>query len=388
MTCKERYIVKRVYALIILFSLLCIRFIIDKKENHLNPIYQKIDKFEKSVSKSFFYSFFIENEVSIIKKFRKLNTEDIWLDKNNFRNFKRKENPEVSVIITVYNQADCFYKGLRSVQNQSLKNIEIIIVDDCSIDNSVDKIEKYQKEDNRIILIKHNINYGKIKSRSDAIKLAKGKYITIIDGDDALAQKNILFNCLTIAKIGNLDIIEFKLISFYRTYFRGDENNVDKIKNINSRIIYQPELKYKFIKLNELWSFKNRNICQKFIKNEVSKKMIEYIGSKYTEAFMLEFEDTIMAISLFIISRSYYLMKNIGYYRAKDECFENISENKKCNTNNIKIIKQIDSMRYINFLSEKLENNIFNSQFIYLEILTVFRYHHNFEENINTDYKY
>ena len=57
--------------------------------------------------------------------------------------------------------------------------------------------------------------------------------------------------------------------------------------------------------------------------------MIEYIGSKYTEAFMLEFEDTIMAISLFIISRSYYLMKNIGYYRAKDECFENISENKK-----------------------------------------------------------
>ena len=247
MTCKERYIVKRVYALIILFSLLCIRFIIDNKENHLNPIYQKIDKFEKSVSKSFFYSFFIENEVSIIKKFRKLNTEDIWLDKNNFRNFKRKENPEVSVIITVYNQADCFYKGLRSVQNQSLKNIEIIIVDDCSIDNSVDKIEKYQKEDNRIILIKHNINYGKIKSRSDAIKLAKGKYITIIDGDDALAQKNILFNCLTIAKIGNLDIIEFKLISFYRTYFRGDENNVDKIKNINSRIIYQPELKYKFI---------------------------------------------------------------------------------------------------------------------------------------------
>ena len=58
----------------------------------------------------------------------------------------------------MYNQAHCIYKGLRSVQNQSLKNIEIIIIDDCSEDNSTDVIKEYQKEDPRIILIIHDAN--------------------------------------------------------------------------------------------------------------------------------------------------------------------------------------------------------------------------------------
>ena len=301
-----KYNAKRLYSLLLLFFLLCLKFIIDNnKRKNIDPIYKRIEEFEKSISKSFFSIFFKQSEVSTIKKFRRFNSKDKLLNKTDLTNFKRNGNPEVSVIITVYNQANCFYKGLRSVQNQSLKNIEIIIVDDCSIDNSLNKIEKYQKEDNRIIIIKHLINYGKIKSRTEAIKLAKGKYFTIIDGDDALAQDNILYNCLSIAKIGNLDIIEFRLISFYNKSFKTDENNVDKIKNINRRIVYQPELKYIFIKLNQLWSFKNRNICQKFIKNEIFKKVIEYIGPKYTDSFMLEYEDTIMAFSLFIISKSY-----------------------------------------------------------------------------------
>ena len=61
-------------------------------------------------------------------------------------------------------------------------------------------------EDKRIIYLKHDNNDGKIKSRSDGIRIAKGKYITIIDGDDALSNSNILNNSLIIAKIANLDI--------------------------------------------------------------------------------------------------------------------------------------------------------------------------------------
>ena len=65
--------------------------------------------------------------------------------------FTKNEYPDVSVIITVYNQAHCFHSALRSVQNQSLKNIEKIIIDDCSSDDSIKVIEKYMKEDRRII---------------------------------------------------------------------------------------------------------------------------------------------------------------------------------------------------------------------------------------------
>ena len=385
-----KYLNVKSFSLLFLLSLLILKYSLDiNKRKNLNPIYKKIEEYEKSVEKSFFSSFFIESDISTIKKFRKTNVNDVLINENDLINFKKNQNPEVSVVMTVYNQADCFYKGLRSIQNQSLKNIEIIIVDDGSTDNSVYQIEKYQKEDNRIIFLKHMTNCGTIKSRTDAIKLAKGKYITIIDGDDALATKNILFNCLNIANIGNLDIVEFKFISFYKTIVTGEKNNVDKIKNIYNNIIYQPELKSKFIKLNKLPCVINRNIWQKLIKNDIFKKVIEYIGPKYTEDFILVYEDTIMAVSLFIISKSYYLMKDIGYYRTKGECSKCALNNKTCVLGfvpNYYNRIQLDSMKYIQFLSEKLSNNRFNCQVIYNELFAII--HDYFKDNINIEIGY
>ena len=397
----SKNIIKSIFLILFLFILLRIKFrLSDKERVNLDPTYKKVEEFEKSNEKSFFISFFIESEISEIKQFRKYNSKNELIDKGDLKNFHKNNNPEVSVIITVYNEADCFYKGLRSVQNQSLKNLEIIIVDDHSSDNSVDKIEKYQKEDNRIILLKHSSNYGKIKSRSDAISLAKGKYITIIDGDDALAKKNILFNSLSIAKIGNLDIIEFKFIPFYKGHRTNEKNAVDKIENIyihtqrlchwhkSNRIIYQPELKHKFINLTQIPSVINRNIWQKLIKNDIFKKVVEYIGPKYIEAFMLLYEDTIMAVSLFIISKSYYVMKDIGYYYSRGECLGCAVINKKCIANNNKDNIQSDSMKYIYFLSEKLSNNRFNGLLIYNELLDIINSIFSFEENIKIDLVY
>ena len=139
-----------------------------------------------------------------MKQFREINCKNLLL--NNI-NFSKNNNPDVSVIITIYNQANCFHSALRSVQNQSLKNLEIIIIDDCSLDNSTEVIEKYMKEDSRIIFLRHQSNDGKIKSRSDGVRIAKGKYITIIDGDDSLSNENILYNCFSIASLSKLDIL-------------------------------------------------------------------------------------------------------------------------------------------------------------------------------------
>ena len=390
MTIIAKYLYAKPFLILFLLILLILKYSLDTiPKKNLNPIYNKIEEYQKSTEKSFFSTFFIESDISMIKEFRKNNVNDVLINKDDLMNFKSNKNPEVSVIITVYNQADCFYKGLRSVQNQSLKNIEIIIVDDCSTDNSAYKTEKYQKEDNRIIFLKHMINYGTMKSRADAIKLAKGKYITIIDGDDALATKNILLNSLNIANIGNLDIVEFKFISFYKTRVIREKNNVDRIKNIYGRIIYQPELKSKFIKLDKLPCVINRNIWQKLIKNDIFKKVLEYIGPKYTEDFILVFEDTIMAVSLFIISKSYYLMKDIGYYRTRGECSKCELNDKTCILDYTKKFYdsiQLDFMKYIQFLSEKLRNNRFNCQVIYNELFAII--HDNFERTINIDIRY
>ena len=143
------------------------------------------------------------NDYSLKQKIINFYCKDLLLEN---KGFIRSDNPDVSVIITAYNQAHCFYGALRSVQNQSLKNIEIIIIDDCSLDNTTEVIEKYMKEDKRIIYLKHESNDGKIKSRSDGVRIAKGRYITIIDGDDALSNENILNYSYTIANIADLDV--------------------------------------------------------------------------------------------------------------------------------------------------------------------------------------
>ena len=364
---------KLINLLILFFIFICFLIIKNYKIKHLEPIFKKIEEFESSLKNSFIFTFFIENDLTKIKKFWNLNEKDKLIDNINLYNFHKSEKPDISVIITVYNQEKCFYKALRSVQNQSLKNIEIIIVDDFSVDNSIKIIENYQKNDPRIILLKHSHNYGTIKSRSDGIKLAKGKYITIIDGDDGFAIPDILYKCINIAKIGNLDVIEFKGAYFLNNYFIKIENHLNTISNLNNRIIYQPELKYKFIKLQKEnnWSYLNRNIWSKFIKNEIFNKVLEYIGPKYTEDCILNLEDTIMSVSLFIISNSYYLIKEPGYYRSKSEKWKNISKQNKNHFGKCVTNIKLDSIKYLYFLSEKLRNDNITRNLIYNEFFKI-----------------
>ena len=301
----------------IFFSLINIIDVLGNKS--FEPKYKIIKSYEDLHSKSFVNNFFT-NQISDMKKFREINVNNILSDKTYI---KKNEYPDISVIITVYNQANCFYSALRSVQNQSLKNLEIIIVDDCSLDNSTEIIEKYMKEDNRIIFLKHESNDGKIKSRSDAVRIAKGKYITIIDGDDSLSNENILFNCYNIANLADLDVVEFNYAFYKRKKFRGLNANYKNIKGLYHRVIYQPELSFKFIDLEEKDSvagFANRNIVAKLIKNKIFKDILKYIGTKYLEDYLLEYEDTIMSVSLFRIANSYYYRQECGYYVAKEEC--------------------------------------------------------------------
>ena len=325
-----------------------ILYTLGKFENYiiLDTNYKKIKEFETSYSKSFIEKFF-NNQISEMKSFREINCKNVLFDN---KHYSKSENPDVSVIITIYNQANCFHCALRSVQNQSLKNIEIIIVDDCSLDNSTEIIENFMKEDNRIIYLKHESNDGKIKSRNDGVKIAKGRYITIIDGDDSLSNEFILYNCFTIANLADLHVVEFNIAFFNKKIFKG-LTNYNGIKGLNNRIIFQPELTFKFVDFREklaVTGFANRNIVSKLIKNDIFQKILEFIGTKYTNDFLLDYEDTIMSVSLFRIAKSYYFIKDCGYYYAKEEngAHYPILNFKKCKQKNFKINKELDPIKY------------------------------------------
>ena len=102
-------------------------------------------------------------------------------------------NPKISIIIPVYNKEKYILRILRSIQNQNFENIEIIFTDDYSKDNSIKLIEKYQKEDPRIKLIKHEANVGTLINRNDAAKRALGEYILFIDCDDLLLNDILIY---------------------------------------------------------------------------------------------------------------------------------------------------------------------------------------------------
>lgn len=321
-----------------------------------------------------------------IKDFHRINSWNILLDN---KKYNKEDNPIISVIVIVYNQKYCIHNAIRSIQNQSIKNLEIIIIDDCSSDNSNEIIKKYQEEDNRIILIKHEVNQGKIKSRSDGVRIASGKYITVLDGDDGLIHKDILNHSLYIANLGNLDVVEFKIMAFNG---RSRKQLLNKYTMENNDILYQPKLRTKFFFFNNdprYRAFQNRNICGKIIRNKIFKKVLNRIGTKYTEDYILFYEDTIMAFTLFQIANSYYYMKEEGYYYSKEDKGSKLllsTINNFIPKVNETIIKGIDPIKYLQFLVEKTRNNKIERQLIYHEIISI-NYVWNFYKYINHHFK-
>ena len=90
---------------------------------------------------------------------------------------------KVSIIVPVYNTEKFLEKCLRSLVSQTLKEIEIICVDDGSVDNSLNIIKKFAKEDSRIKVIEQE-NKKQGAARNNGTKIAKGEYIGFVDSDD------------------------------------------------------------------------------------------------------------------------------------------------------------------------------------------------------------
>lgn len=131
----------------------------------------------------------------------------------------------VSIIVPVYNVEEYLAKCLDSITGQTLKNIEIILINDCSTDQSEAIILEYQKKDSRIIYLKQKTNQGQGYARNLAIKQAKGKYLLFVDSDDyiALDAAELLYNK---AKQLDLDILEANYYKVYPSDTKEQKNEV------------------------------------------------------------------------------------------------------------------------------------------------------------------
>ena len=158
------------------------------------------------------------------------------------------ENPISTVIIPVYNSRNYISKTIKSVQNQNIINVEIILVNDCSTDNSLSFLEEIKKEDDRIKIINNKKNMGIFYSRNIGTLLAKGKFIFPLDNDDMLLDDDVLQIVTSIADKEFFDIVEFKGIRYkikedakLLEYKIADIFHSNKPLNL---MLFQPKLGY------------------------------------------------------------------------------------------------------------------------------------------------
>lgn len=166
----------------------------------------------------------------------------------------------LSVIVPVYNTEKFLDKCIMSILMQTGINLELILIDDCSTDNSMNICQKYAKIDKRIIYHRFRENLGVSMARNFGIEESKGKYITFVDSDDYV-DTNAYWKILK--KVKNFEMIMFDMVDI-NCYSEKKVNKYDFIKE-NTNILKN--------KLNpdELFSIAG-SVCRNIYLNRIIKE--------------------------------------------------------------------------------------------------------------------
>lgn len=136
-------------------------------------------------------------------------------------------NDKVSIVMPAYNAADYIKESIESVRKQTFTNWELVVVDDCSTDNTAEIVKKEAHIDSRIKYYKLEENSGAAIARNKAVELTTGKYVAFLDSDD-LWKENKLENQIAFMKSNKY--------TFTCTYYdKIDENS----NNLNHIITYK-----------------------------------------------------------------------------------------------------------------------------------------------------
>lgn len=119
----------------------------------------------------------------------------------------------ISIIIPTFNSEKTIDRCLDSICSQKYKNLEIICVDDCSVDRTHELLNKIAEGDDRIVVISHDKNLGQSASRNDGIKRAKGEYVMFVDADDYIKKNAIESIANTLQKNKMPDVMRYNFVS-------------------------------------------------------------------------------------------------------------------------------------------------------------------------------
>ena len=296
------------------------------------------------ISKKNFLNY--ENINPILKeKFKKeIDFIQSCLNESKIESHEKYDKPKISLVIPFYNAEKYLTRLLKSIQNQELKEIEIIFVEDCSTDNGLKLLEKYSKKDKRIIIIRNKKNKGCLYSYSRGILEAKANYIMFLDDDDMLLSN--LKKLYEISYNNNKDINDFGFI-------QGQLNNFDQVMK-KDQILYQPNIGEMIFTHNYIGC---TFIVNKIYKTEIIKNAIKAMKKEYFDSHIIIHCDTILFIHFFYFAKSYQSFSNLfGFFHIFNE---NTASGNMSNKYN-KLFQ--DTLYLVDYISEMnySSNNIYN----------------------------
>ena len=212
------------------------------------------------------------------------------------------KEPFFSIVITAYNTEKYIKQCICSVINQKLGNCEIIIVDDCSSDNTLKIAEEFS---NRVKIIKSQSNMGVWHSRNQALNIARGDYVFFLDGDDWIADNALDLAYKELSK-NRVDVLFCPYVVFWQN------KNKYRYFNPKYRLKKLRKLKRPFDKKTpaKILYSTNYEVCTKFYKRSfLLENNIKFKELKYAEDLPFYYE------VLFFAKSFSYLKKPCYFYR-------------------------------------------------------------------------
>ncbi|WP_077073126.1 glycosyltransferase family 2 protein [Mailhella massiliensis] len=207
------------------------------------------------------------------------------------------EHPAVSVIIPVWNSGKYFRECLDSVLSQSLRNIEVLIVDDASTDGSGAVAEEYASRDARITVMHQPSSTGAGPARNRAMAVARGEYIAFMDSDDLYPSNDVLETLYRKAVEQNVNICGGSLL-----YINSDGSI--RIKQIS----------YQMFNRDSLYMYKDYQYEGGFYRFIYNRKFLN--DNNIIFCNYKRFQDSVFFVCCMTFAKSFYaISKNVYFYR-------------------------------------------------------------------------
>ena len=260
--------------------------------------------------------------------------------------------PFISIILCTYNNKDLIISSVRSIQNQSLKNIEIIFVDDGSSENMTEILQYLMETDPRVRVFYHLKNLGLWRSRIDGFLYSKGKYIVFFDPGDYYEDNYVLEDAYNLMEKYNLDSVKmaFRVI--------GDYTNISDSKILyhaddNSKIVYGGGN----IENYDASIFgKSGNIWNRFIKANVFTKGLCLLSDGMLNIYQNMIDDFYFNKITNKVSNNFLIVDRVGYVYYYDGKGHGTPKTETEEQRNASIQQMISVLTFEYFFSKENDN--------------------------------